>query len=80
MKSHAKIPRSLLQSGVSDAAIRLYALLALDVASVDELARKLGKTTTTVRKHLRELMDVGAVEVTEQITSRQVIQPMKTKG
>jgi DNA-binding transcriptional ArsR family regulator len=72
MKSYAKIPRSLLQAGVSDAAVRLYVLLALGLASTDELARELGKSPTTIRKHLKELLDAGAVEVTTR--TRQVIQ------
>jgi predicted ArsR family transcriptional regulator len=78
MKSYAKIPRSLLQSGVSDAAVRLYVLLALGFASTDELARELGKTPTTVRKHLKELLDAKAVEVTT--VTRQVVQARKLEG
>jgi biotin operon repressor len=73
VKTYAKIPRSLLKSGVSDAAVRLYGLLSLNFASVDELSRELGKTTTTVRKHLKELMDAGAVEVTTTTMTRQVV-------
>ncbi len=64
------VPEWVLDSGISDGALRLYAVLALEANERGEawpkrksLADRLRCSTDTVDRRVKDLVEVGAIEV-----------------